>query len=311
MVIPNIKTITRKMILPSTGKEVEYTSMTSIIEKELGRIKDTYKNVFLEISKNLKDEDKAKKALAVETRDMTLELIEALQPCFPTLDLQTITEGDLEMIQVELKRRCVDDVLDLQIKCPKCEEYNRVVLDLNQITFKKVELEKTIILEDGSELIITHIPFLVMIKNINEDTTELQLEFDDLVYSFKTLKFKNGDTFDIIDLVNSSYEEKIDWAFTKGNLKMEQREQIIDFLNDESPGIEPIELKIDKCVNRLYNGKKISTHDFNVLTEQDAKNRVKCLEEEKEFIPEVSKVTLCGKSYKSTVYSLSKYISFF
>jgi Zn finger protein HypA/HybF involved in hydrogenase expression len=310
--IPDIKSTVRTLVLPSTGKKVNYTAMGSSVERELGRIKNTYQDVFTDIAQRVSDDAEAKKLIAAEIKDMTRELVMALQPCFPDLNLETITEGDLEMIQVHLKKRCVDDQLDLNMKCPECGGSNRVTVDLNSVTCKDVEHERSIELDDGSKLVITHVPIIASISTISSESTEDQLEYDELVHCFKTLRLKAGRKFEDIDMMEMSYEDKVDWAFVRDNVKAEQREQILDFLEDEAPSLEPIELKVESCHNRLYNGRIVSIQDMNAITEEDANNRTLAVEEGREdFVPEISKVKRCGHSYSTKIYSLSEYMSFF
>lgn len=311
--IPDTRTTERSMILPSTGKEIKYYSMGSSVEKELGRIKNTYRDVFIKIAEEIKDDSDAKAKIAEEMKDMTRDLVMVLQPSFPELDLNTITEGDLEMIQINLKKRCVNDVLDLQMKCPECGGENRVKIDLNDIQIKETKHEEEIELEDGSILVIGHIPLLTSISKIDGETREEDMEFDQLVHSFKTLKIKVEKTYESMDLTTASYEDKVEWAFTRDNIKSEHREKIINFLENEAPSIDPITLKVKMCKHRLYNGKSITMSELNRLTEEDSKNKEEAIKAEKEdeFVSEVSKVKLCGNKYSTKIFTLTEYLNFF
>lgn len=310
--LPDIKENIRTMTLPSTGKKVKYRAMGTSIEKELGRIQATYREVFTNIAELIEDEDEARRQISLEIKDMTKQLIMTLQPCFPDLNLDTITEGDLEMIQIELKRRCVDDLLELNLKCPKCGNNNRASIDLNTIEIKDVEHEKNIVLDDGSILTIGHIPILKSISTITEKTTTEEMDFDNMVHSFKTLKIRKGRSFEEpINMEEMSYEDKVEWAFVRDNVKVEQRKQIQDFLIDQAPKIKPIVLEIGSCKAHLYDGKILQGATLTAMTERDALNQAEAMRQGETYVPEMSKVEKCGEKYSTTIYSIAEFMDFF
>ena len=299
MTLPEIKKKTYFMVLPSTRKKVKYHAMDAGTEKKIGQIKEAYRSVFEDLGKSNLPEDELKAKFSEQMKDLTNDVFREFAHCFPSINMNEVTEGDFEAMQIELKRRCVDNKLSLQVRCPECGSDNTVHLDLDTVKLKNVPTSKNITLDDGSILILRHIPMHEGTMNLDL-ADEVSAEFDYIVNSFATLRHKVVDNkFEDIDMTKYSFEDKVAWA--DQSINIEHKKEILEFLS-EAPGIEPIELKVKMCTSKTLDGKKISD-DPKFIADLIKKQ----MAEDPEGEPVMSRIKTCGHSYSANVYSLSQF----
>lgn len=298
MNLPMIKKKTYFMVLPSTGKKVKYHAMDAGTEKKIGQIKEGYRAVFENLGKSDLSEDELKLEFSKQMKDLTTDVFREFAHCFPSLNMHEVTEGDFEAMQIELKRRCVDNKLSLQVSCPKCGTDNTVNLDLDTVKLKNVPTSKDITLDDGSILTLRHIPMHEGTMNMDL-TDEVSAEYDYIVNAFATLRYKVDNNFDDIDMTKYKFEDKVAWA--DQSINIEHKKEILDFLS-EAPGIEPIELSVKACKHKTLDGKSVPddpTFISNMIKKQMA--------EDPDGVPIMQRIESCNNSYTAKVYSLSQF----
>lgn len=298
MTLPVIKRKTNFMIMPSTGKRVSYYSLDAGTEKKIGMIKEGYRQVFEDLDKSGLEDDDVKLEFGKQMKDLTTDIFEEMKKCFPDVDFTKITEGDFEAMQIELKRKYVDSQLNLNVTCPKCGADNSVTLNLDEIKLKECETEKEITLEDGSILVLRHIPMLDGTMNLDFADMEAA-EYDYAVNSFALLKYKVGGVYKEIDFANYTFKDKVEWA--DQSINVENKKDILNFLSN-APGIEPIELKVKMCKQKMLDGKKLP--DDPKSMELHIK---RYMQNNKDGVPFGQKMTTCGESYSTKVYNVSQF----
>ena len=115
--LPKMVTPKYDMIVPSTGKSITYRPYVVKEEK------------MLLIAMESQDEKQIENAVM----NIIKECIES------PLDINTLTNFDVEFIFVTLRAKSVGEGIKLSPKCTSCEETNEVKLDLDEVTVKNLE----------------------------------------------------------------------------------------------------------------------------------------------------------------------------
>ena len=115
--LPRMVTPKYDMIVPSTGKSITYRPYVVKEEK------------LLLIAMESQDEKQIENAV-----------MSIIEECVESaLDINTLTNFDVEFIFVTLRAKSVGEGIELSPKCKHCEEINEVKLDLDEVTVKNLE----------------------------------------------------------------------------------------------------------------------------------------------------------------------------
>ena len=128
MALPQLKTATYLMNIPSTGKEVEFRPYTVKEEK------------VLMIAMESKDQ-----------RSIIRALKSVIKDCVNDINIEKLTMFDFEYLFLQLRSKSVGEVVDLQMKCQCDEECNAVTpvqVDLDAIQVSDLPESNNIQLDD-------------------------------------------------------------------------------------------------------------------------------------------------------------------
>ena len=115
--LPKMVTPKYDMIVPSTGKSITYRPYVVKEEK------------LLLIAMESQDEKQIENAV-----------MSIIEECVESaLDINTLTNFDVEFIFVTLRAKSVGEGIELSPKCTSCEETNEVKVDLDKVTVKNLE----------------------------------------------------------------------------------------------------------------------------------------------------------------------------
>ena len=115
--LPRMVTPKYDMIVPSTGKSITYRPYVVKEEK------------LLLIAMESQDEKQIENAV-----------MNIIEECVESpLDINTLTNFDVEFIFVTLRAKSVGEGIELSPKCQHCEEINEVKLDLDEVTIKNLK----------------------------------------------------------------------------------------------------------------------------------------------------------------------------
>ena len=116
--LPKMVTPKYDMIVPSTGKSITYRPYVVKEEK------------LLLIAMESKDDKQIENAV-----------MNIIEECIESpIDINTLTNFDVEFIFVTLRAKSVGEGIELSPKCKHCEEINEVKLDLDEVTVKNLEV---------------------------------------------------------------------------------------------------------------------------------------------------------------------------
>lgn len=115
--LPKMVTPKYDMIVPSTGKSITYRPYVVKEEK------------LLLIAMESKDDKQIENAV-----------MNIIEECIESpIDINTLTNFDVEFIFVTLRAKSVGEGIELSPKCTSCEETNEVKVDLDKVTVKNLE----------------------------------------------------------------------------------------------------------------------------------------------------------------------------
>ena len=115
--LPRMVTPKYDMIVPSTGKSITYRPYVVKEEK------------LLLIAMESKDDKQIENAV-----------MSIIEECIESpIDINTLTNFDVEFIFVTLRAKSVGEGIELSPKCTSCEETNEVKVDLDKVTVKNLE----------------------------------------------------------------------------------------------------------------------------------------------------------------------------
>ena len=115
--LPKMVTPKYDMIVPSTGKSITYRPYVVKEEK------------LLLIAMESQDEKQIENAV-----------MSIIEECVESaLDINTLTNFDVEFMFVTLRAKSVGEGIELSPKCQHCEEINEVKLDLDEVSIKNLE----------------------------------------------------------------------------------------------------------------------------------------------------------------------------
>lgn len=115
--LPKMVTPKYEMIVPSTGKSITYRPYVVKEEK------------MLLIAMESQDEKQIENAV-----------MNIIEECVESpLDINALTNFDVEFIFVTLRAKSVGEGIELSPKCTSCEAENKVKIDLDKVTIKNLE----------------------------------------------------------------------------------------------------------------------------------------------------------------------------
>lgn len=199
MKLPTIETPTYNLVLPSTGKQINYRPFLVKEEKILLIAQQTD-----DINQNLK-------ALG--------EIVEACT--FGAVTFDSMSPTDLEYVFLQLRAKSVGETADINVKCEKCEKDNPVNVNIENVKVDQGEkMDSKIMLTESVGVImkplttsdISNIAEIIddPIKQITATTiAAIESIFDDdNVYPMQDATVEDSETF--INSLNRSQMSKIE-----------------------------------------------------------------------------------------------------
>ena len=111
MALPVLDTPKHKCVLPSTGETVNYRPFL-VGEQKVLLVAQESENANEQIS----------------------EMIRLIDICCDDIDAKTMATIDLEYLFLQLRIKSVGETADVQMECTKCNETNKVTVQLDQTT---------------------------------------------------------------------------------------------------------------------------------------------------------------------------------
>jgi hypothetical protein len=220
MALPTISTPKYQLKLPSTGESVSYRPFLVKEEKIL--------------------------LIAQETKDpkqMMAAMGDIISACtFDKVKTSEITSFDLEYIFLKLRTKSVGENADIKVQCQKCEEYNAVSINLDEITVEVPEKKNaTIMLTDSIGVTLKYIDAKKMEKITGLIETNQMAVINELIINSIESIFDDSNVYPAIDSTPAELTQFIE------SLNRQQMEKIENFIGN-APKLQHIcEFKCCKC----------------------------------------------------------------
>jgi len=184
MALPKLNdTVKYSTKIPSTGQEIRFRPFLIKEEKVL--------------------------LLAMESQDGKMimnSILDTIEACVEdSINWSTLPLFDIEYIFLQLRSKSVGETSDVKIKCKKCEEYNDITVDLQDVKVAVPKKDKTIQLDNKYTLEMKY-PSVRDIINVNlfsEDMSVTDMTFKSISMCIKAVVTEN----ERIDLADESQEE--------------------------------------------------------------------------------------------------------
>lgn len=206
--------------LPSNGKKVEYRPFLVKEEKAL---------LMASESSNEKD--------------MYLAMRDVVSACtFGKVEVEKLPLIDIEYVFLKIRSKSVGETSTPKVKCSKCDAYNELSVNLNDIEPKRVESHTTKIRISDTVIVEMRYPCYSDIEAFSEEKEENELEraFSLLTTSIDKIHTPT-ETFVASEVEKSEVDDFI------GNLSQTQFKKLLEFF-DTMPYLEKVvEYKCKKC----------------------------------------------------------------
>lgn len=227
MKLPTLNTPKYTLVLPSTGKTIEYRPFLVKEEKILMIAQE-----------------------GGDTEELTRAMIDVVQSCtFNAFDVSKLSSFDIEYIFLKLRAKSVGEEVNIGIKCDHCENVNNIKINLDNIEVTKTQdLPKKIMLTDTIGIIPKYIS-LNEIQALSKITDKAK----SLVYTIAANIESIFDANDVYPVSETSYEE-LDGFIS--SLNRQQVSKLEDLIKNQPKVEKNLKFKCSKC--ETQNDKTIS-----------------------------------------------------
>ena len=220
MALPTITTPKYQLKLPSTGESITYRPFLVKEEKIL--------------------------LIAQETKDpkqMMGAMRDIISACtFDKVKTSEITTFDLEYIFLKLRAKSVGENADIKVQCQKCEEYNPISINLDDIKVDVPENKSsTVMLTDSIGVTLKYITALKMEKITAMIEKDQMAVINELIINSIETIFDDNNVYPAIDSTPAELTQFIE------SLNRQQMEKIESFIGNAPKLQHTCEFKCHKC----------------------------------------------------------------
>lgn len=209
MALPQVNASRYTMVIPSTGKQIEYRPFLVKEEKLL--------------------------MVALESKDNKLimrTLKDVISNCtFEEIDANNLANFDLEYMFLQLRSKSVGETAKIAIKCESCDHSANHNVNLEEITMDVPEKDKVVMLTDEVGLEMKY-PSVSTMESLDMGNPEELSAEEQLDYTSALILLCIDNIFDKDDVHSSDdYKESELIEFVEG-LNSVQFKKVTDFFND-------------------------------------------------------------------------------
>jgi len=200
MALPKITHVTKKILVPSCGRELDFEPFTTADEKRIVLLDD--------------------KSTAY---DKALAQLETLEKCCQdsTFNFRDISVSEITYLFLQLRKISVGADLELVSTCPQCNEDFPITIDISLIKFDPTNLKPlqiTVQTDEGPYIIVCSQITVEDLKYINPDG----LHIDDAAVALRRMMKPDGN-----DIIELTQEEKVELF---NQLDSKDAKKIVEYL---------------------------------------------------------------------------------
>ena len=185
--------------------------------------------------------------IAFESQDnkqILTTMLNCIESCVPGIDLNKLATFDMDYIFTQIRAKSVGEKSTIMTKCIKCEEENKVEINLEKIKMEKAEIKSKVIpITDQINLQMKYPTYMDVLANpniSNDNSSEVEVLFDSIrscLYAVQT-----GD--DNIIISQEPHEEVEKFI---NSLTNQQLEKITQFVNNMPTLTHREKFQCEKC----------------------------------------------------------------
>ena len=185
--------------------------------------------------------------IAFESQDnkqILTTMLNCIESCVPGIDLNKLATFDMDYIFTQIRAKSVGEKSTIMTKCIKCEEENKVEINLEKIKMEKAEIKSKVIpITDQINLQMKYPTYMDVLANpniSNDNSSEVEVLFDSIrscLYAVQT-----GD--DNIIISQEPHEEVEKFI---NSLTNQQLEKITQFVSNMPTLAHREKFKCEKC----------------------------------------------------------------
>ena len=185
--------------------------------------------------------------IAFESQDnkqILTTMLNCIESCVPGIDLNKLATFDMDYIFTQIRAKSVGEKSTIMTKCIKCEEENKVEINLEKIKMEKAEIKSKVIpITDQINLQMKYPTYMDVLANpniSNDNSSEVEVLFDSIrscLYAVQT-----GD--DNIIISQEPHEEVEKFI---NSLTNQQLEKITQFVSNMPTLTHREKFKCEKC----------------------------------------------------------------
>jgi phage FluMu protein Com len=227
MKLPTLNTPKYTLVLPSTGKTIEYRPFLVKEEK------------ILMIAQESGDTD-----------ELTRAMIDVVRSCtFDAIDISKLSSFDIEYIFLKLRAKSVGEEVSIGIKCDNCENVNNIKINLDNIEVtKNQDLPKKIMLTETVGIIPKYIS-INEIQAISKITDKSKSLVQTIAANIESIFDANN----VYPISETSFDELDSFI---SSLNRQQVSKLEDLIKNQPKIEKNIKFKCNKC--ETHNDKTLS-----------------------------------------------------
>ena len=125
--------------------------------------------------------------IAFESQDnkqILTTMLNCIESCVPGIDLNKLATFDMDYIFTQIRAKSVGEKSTIMTKCVKCEEENKVEINLEKIKMEKAELKSKVIpITDQINVQMKYPTYMDVLANpniSNDNSSEVEVLFDSI-----------------------------------------------------------------------------------------------------------------------------------
>ena len=185
--------------------------------------------------------------IAFESKDnkqILTTMLNCIESCVPGIDLNKLATFDLDYVFTQIRAKSVGEKSTILTKCIKCEEENKVEINLEDIKMEKAEIKSKVIpITDQINVQMKYPTYMDVLANpniSNDNSSEVEVLFDSIRSCLYAVQ--SGD--DNIVISQEPIEEVDKFI---NSLTNQQLEKITQFVSNMPTLAHKQKFKCEKC----------------------------------------------------------------
>ena len=185
--------------------------------------------------------------IAFESKDnkqILTTMLNCIESCVPGIDLNKLATFDMDYVFTQIRAKSVGEKSTIITKCIKCEEENKVEINLEDIKMEKAEIKSKVIpITDQINIQMKYPTYMDVLANpniSNDNSSEVEVLFDSIRSCLYAVQSGNDNI-----VISQEPIEEVDKFIN--SLTNQQLEKITQFVSNMPTLAHKQKFKCEKC----------------------------------------------------------------